>query len=224
MRQTGAMTANTVVTVHDTAALLALIALGGVILMVAARIIPTVVSVRFLAALYRVQLPLAALVATTAMAGSLWFSESGNHWTPCRFCWFQRIFMYSSAIILIVAAIRRDRQSKWYVVPLAIIGMAVSIWHYIFLEHFLVTESNVCSLTIPCSIPYYVSFGDLQKGADGVIRTGFPMTLAAMALCGFAAILALLLIPEPIEPLDADRDQDLDQHEENQKDGESQAG
>ena len=209
-----------VVTVHDTAAVLALIALGGAILMVAARIIPTVASVRFLAALHRVQLPLAALVATTAMAGSLWFSESGNHWQPCRFCWFQRIFMYSSAIILIIAAIRRDRQSKWYVVPLAIIGMAVSIWHHIFLEHFLVTESNVCSLTIPCSIPYYISFGDLQLGADGVIRTGFPMTLAAMALCGFAAILALLLTPEPIEALD----QGLDQQEENETDGEPQAG
>ena len=194
-----AMSYKTVRSVHDFAAVLAFIALGGAVLMVAARIIPSVISVRFLAALHRVQLPLAALVATTAMAGSLWFSESGNHWQPCRFCWFQRIFMYSSAIILIVAAIRRDRQSKWYVVPLAAIGMAVSIWHHVFLEHYVVTESTACASAISCAAPNYVSFGKLELGADGIVRSGFPITLAAMALSGFAAILALLLTPQPLE-------------------------
>lgn len=199
IRQTGAMSIDTVRSVHDFAAILAFIALGGTVLMVAARIIPSVASVRFLAALHRVQLPLAALVATTAMAGSLWFSESGNHWQPCRFCWFQRIFMYSAAIILIIAAIRRDRQSKWYVVPLAAIGMAVSIWHHVILEHYVVTESSACASAISCAAPNYVSYGTLELGADGIIRKGFPMTLAAMALCGFAAILALLLTPQALE-------------------------
>ena len=205
-----AMSIDTVRSVHDFAAILAFIALGGAVLMVAARIIPSVASVRFLAALHRVQLPLAALVATTAMAGSLFFSESGNHWQPCRFCWFQRIFMYSAAIILIVAAIRRDRQSKWYVVPLAIVGMGVSIWHHVILEHYVVTESSACASAISCAAPYYVSFGTLELGADGIIRKGLPMTLAAMALCGFAAILALLLTPEPLDSLDDL--EDLDQH------------
>jgi disulfide bond formation protein DsbB len=202
------MSVETVRSVHDFAAVLAYIALGGAVLMVAARIIPSVASVRFLAAVYRVQLPLAALVATTAMAGSLWFSESGNHWVPCRFCWFQRIFMYSSAIILIVAAIRRDRQSKWYVVPLATVGIGVSIWHHVFLEHYVVTESSACASAISCAAPYYVSFGTLEKGADGIVRSGFPMTLAAMAFSGFAAILALLLLPEPL---------DLDEQEQQQE-------
>ena len=214
MRQTGGMSFETVRSVHDVAAVLAYIALGGAVLMVAARIIPSVASVRFLAAIHRVQLPLAALVATTATAGSLWFSESGNHWQPCRFCWFQRIFMYSAAIILIVAAIRRDRQSKWYVVPLAIIGMGVSIWHHVILEHYVITESSACASAISCAAPNYVSFGTLELGADGIIRKGFPMTLAAMALCGFAAILALLLLPESLE---ADEQMEID-------DGEPQAG
>lgn len=203
------MSIDTVRSVHDVAAVLAYIALGGAVLLIAARLIPSVASVRFLDVTYRAQLPLAALVATTAMAGSLWFSESGNHWQPCRFCWFQRIFMYSAAIILIVAAIRRDRQSKWYVVPLAIVGMGVSIWHHVILEHYVVTESSACATAISCASPNYVSFGTLELGADGIIRKGFPMTLAAMALSGFAAILALLLLPEPLET---------------ESDGESQAG
>ena len=64
------MSVDTVRSLHDVAAVLAYIALAGTVLMVAARIIPSVTSVRFLAAIYRFQLPLAALVATTAMAGS----------------------------------------------------------------------------------------------------------------------------------------------------------
>lgn len=197
--QTCRMSTDTVRSVHDFAAVLAYIALSGTVLMIAARIIPSVASVRFLDAMYRVQLPLAALVASVATAGSLFFSESGNHWQPCRFCWIQRIFMYSSAIILIVAAIRRDRQVKWYVVPLAAVGMAVAIWHHVILEHYVVTESSACASAISCAAPNYVSFGTLELGADGIIRKGFPMTLAAMALSGFAAILALLLTPQSLD-------------------------
>ena len=54
------------------------------------------------------ELPLAALVPTVAALGSLYFSEYGNLWQPCRFCWFQRIFMYSSAVVLLLAAVRRE--------------------------------------------------------------------------------------------------------------------
>ncbi|MDO9174904.1 MAG: disulfide bond formation protein B, partial [Actinomycetota bacterium] len=90
---------------HDALAVLAVIALSGALLLLAARVIPSVASVRFLDAVHRVQLPLAAIVAVTATSGSLWFSESAG-WIPCRFCWFQRIFMYSLAVILTVAALR----------------------------------------------------------------------------------------------------------------------
>jgi disulfide bond formation protein DsbB len=182
---------------HDTFAVMALVALGGTVLMVAARFIPAVVCVRFLDVLHRWQLWLAALVATTASLGSLYFSERADPpWVPCRFCWFQRIFMYSSAVVLIVAAIRRDRGVKWYAGPLAAIGLLVSLWHNL-LERGVVEESNVCSASVPCAIPYRVSFGNYN--ADGM-AAGFPsITLAVMAFCGFAAILALLFTPESLE-------------------------
>ena len=61
---------------------------------------------------------IAFLVAAVATAGSLYFSEVANY-IPCRLCWFQRIAMYPLAVILLVAAIRRDRGVRWYVVPLA---------------------------------------------------------------------------------------------------------
>jgi disulfide bond formation protein DsbB len=170
--------------------------------MVAARLIPTVASVRLLDALYRVQLPLAAIVAVTATSGSLYFSESGEHWIPCRWCWFQRIFMYSLAVILLVAAIRRDRSVKWFAVPLAAIGICTSMWH-ILIEHRIIEESSACFTVQSCANPWRVSFGTLDFSTGTLVTSGTPITLAVMAFCGFAAILALLLTPEPLtaEPL-----------------------
>ena len=190
---------------HDTFAVMALVAFAGTLLMVLARLVPSVASVRFLDALYKVQLPLAALVPTVAALGSLYFSEYGNLWQPCRYCWFQRIFMYSSAVVLLLAAVRRDRNIKWYGVTLASIGLVISAWH-ILLEHGIVTESNVCAATVPCATPYYVSFGKLLPVDGGIDATGLPMTLAKMAFCGFAAIIALLLTPQPLDELTEDHD------------------
>ena len=51
----------------------------------------------------------------TAMVGSLYLSE-GAHLPPCRLCWYQRIAMYSLAVILVVAVVRRD----WNVRPYAL--------------------------------------------------------------------------------------------------------
>jgi disulfide bond formation protein DsbB len=186
----------TVTQLHNFFAVLALVAIGGAVLMLVARVVPSVASVRFLGALHKVQLPLAALVATTASLGSLYMSEYGNHWKPCRFCWFQRIFMYSLAVVLIMSAIRRDRGVKWYAVPLAAIGILLSTWHNL-LERGVVTESAACSADVPCANPYYVSFGHYNSLAR---PAGFPsVTLAVMAFCGFAAILALLLLPEHLD-------------------------
>ena len=200
-------------TLHDVFAVMAIIAIVGALLMVAAKLIPTVASVRFLDALYRVQLPLAAIVAVTATSGSLFFSETSEHWIPCRWCWFQRIFMYSLAVILTVAAIRRDRGVKWFAVPLAILGLFTSLWH-ILIEHRVVEESSACVDVQSCASPWRVSFGTLDFSTGTLVRSGFPITLAVMAFCGFAAILALLLTPEPLT---------LDQPEA-EEDGQSSAG
>ncbi len=186
-----------VTTLHDVFAVMAMIALAGVVLMVVVRLVPSVAAVQVSDRLHRLQLPLAALVACTASLGSLWFSEYGNHWAPCRFCWFQRIFMYSLGVILLVAAIRRDRGIRPYAVALATIGLLVAIWHNL-LERGVVHESPVCLASVPCANPYYVSFGHVNPNTLG--PAGFPsITLTVMAFSAFAAILALLLLPEPLE-------------------------
>ena len=121
---------------------------------------------------------LAFAVAGTAMTGSLYFSEVRD-FTPCKLCWLQRIAMFSAAIVLLVGAIRRDRDVRWYVVPLATIGICISIYHYV-IEWFPQLEAASCEITVPCTAIWFREFGFV--------------TLSFMAMCGFAAVLALLLL------------------------------
>ena len=159
--------------------LLALIALGGAFLLVLNRL--TGRKVRPLEQLHDgvapIAVPLAALVAVTSMMGSLYFSEVANL-VPCTLCWYQRIPMYTLAVILVVAAIRRDRGVRFYAWPLAVIGAVISIYHYL-VEWWPELESEgVCSMAVSCTIVWFR-------------RLGF-VTLPFMALCGFLAIIVLL--------------------------------
>ena len=75
-----------------------------------------------------------------ATVGSLIYSEV-IHFEPCRLCWFQRIAMYPMAIVLLVGAIRREFQVKYYALPLTLIGLAISVYHYL-MEVFPVTRGR----------------------------------------------------------------------------------
>lgn len=121
---------------------------------------------------------IAFLVAAVATFGSLYFSEVADL-EPCRLCWFQRIAMYPSTVILFVAALRNDRAVRWYVTPLAAIGACVSLYHYV-IEWRPNLEGGACDFGPSCSAFYFRQFGFV--------------TLAFMALCGFLAIATLTWI------------------------------
>ncbi len=164
--------------------MLALLAAAIAVVVVVLRLVPA--GRPALARLAGAQRWLAFAVAATAMLGSLYFSEIED-FEPCKLCWYQRICMFSAAIVLLVGALRRDRDVRWYVVPLAGIGMCVSIYHYL-LEWYPQLETGACSVSVPCTAIWYREFGFV--------------TLSFSALCGFAAILALLLfVPEPPDAL-----------------------
>ena len=98
------------------------------------------------------------LLTGTAMAGSLWFSEVADY-APCKLCWYQRIAMYSIAIVSLVAVVRREaRVVAPYVLVLALVGLTVSTYHYV-LEWFPTLESGVCSADVPCTTIWFRKFG-----------------------------------------------------------------
>ena len=121
---------------------------------------------------------LALLIAIVATLGSLYYSEVAN-FIPCTLCWYQRILMYPLVAILLAGLVSRDPFVYRYVLPLSILGLVVSSYHY-FLQWGLVgSESTVCSTGVPCSGRY-------------VNWLGF-VTIPFQALVGFLLITLLLL-------------------------------
>ncbi len=157
-------------------ALLTLVAGGLAIALVVARLLPA--AAHLLELVRPVRLWLAWLIAAVSMAGSLYFSESAN-FVPCKLCWFQRIAMYPLAVLLLIAAVRRDGGIRHYAVPLALIGAAISSYHYL-IEWRPSLGSGTCDITAPCTVPWFRQFGFIS--------------LPFMALSGFAAIIALLTL------------------------------
>jgi disulfide bond formation protein DsbB len=98
-----------------------------------------------------------AAVAVATTAGSLYFSEVAGY-LPCRWCWFQRTMAYPLAVIMVVAALRRDAGVRWYAWPLCGVGASMSLWHGL-IEKFPQWESSSCSLTTPCTIAPFHSLG-----------------------------------------------------------------
>jgi disulfide bond formation protein DsbB len=137
-----------------------------------------------LAAVGPAALTVAATVAVVATLGSLYLSEVAD-FPPCRLCWFQRIGMYPLAVILPIAAWRRDRAVHWYALPLAVGGGGVAIWH-VLVERFPSLESGACDPANPCSIVWVERFRYL--------------TIPAMALAAFVLIALLLSVPQETSP------------------------
>jgi disulfide bond formation protein DsbB len=97
---------------------------------------------------------LVALVATT---GSLIYSEVVG-FLPCKLCWYQRIAMYPLSAILLVGALRREAAVKFYALPLSLVGLGISVWHYI-VQTFPGVETGACDLANPCSARWVNVFG-----------------------------------------------------------------
>jgi len=124
---------------------------------------------------------IAAVIAATSMLGSLYFSEIADY-LPCTLCWYQRIAMYSLAIILSIAAFRSDRAIRVYALPLAGIGASIALYHWL-LERLPDLDAGACSAQVPCEFVWFERFGFV--------------TLSFMALTGFVAIITLVTMPGP---------------------------
>ncbi|MFS0728422.1 disulfide oxidoreductase [Paenibacillus sp. 1P07SE] len=122
---------------------------------------------------------LAWLVAVTATLGSLYFSEIRG-FIPCELCWFQRILMYPLSIILGVAAFFDDDKCKKYVLPLSIIGIGVSTYHYLKQKLPWLDAIQPCTQGVPCNVQYINWFGFI--------------TIPFLAWMGFVLITVLLVI------------------------------
>jgi len=164
------------VSVTDVSTFFALLALAAAVGAVGV-IVAIIMGGNAAASVKQTALPLASLVAITATLGSLYYSEIAD-FIPCRLCWYQRIFMYPMAIVLPIAAFRRDLGIRIYMIAFPVIGLGISIYHYLVQHVPSLSEGGSCDATAPCSAAYVETF-------DFV-------TIPFMAGCGFLLIGALL--------------------------------
>jgi disulfide bond formation protein DsbB len=119
---------------------------------------------------------LSFLVALASVLGSLFFSEIAQ-FQPCLLCWWQRIFLYPQAVILLVALIAKKDDVRKYCLSLSVIGGLISVYHT-YLQ-FGGTALGNCGINgISCEHVYFTEYG--------------YVTIPTMALTAFALIIIFL--------------------------------
>lgn len=101
---------------------------------------------------------LAWITSILAMGGSLFFSEQMG-FIPCTLCWYQRILMYPLVIFLGIAFYRNDQEIHKYILPMSLVGMILSSYHYALQKIPSIHEFSVCTSGVPCSGQYINWFG-----------------------------------------------------------------
>lgn len=127
--------------------------------------------------------PITFLIAVLSMAGSLYFSEV-LRFAPCVLCWYQRITMYPLVAIAWVAMWRKDEKAYWYVLPFAVIGSVISLYHNVlyYAVNWGIRPDWVgpCQAGISCTTSYVSYFGFI--------------TIPFMSLVAHLVIVVMMLI------------------------------
>lgn len=125
------------------------------------------------------------LVVTAGTLGSLFFSEI-MELPPCSLCWWQRLCMFPLVFVVGAGLFPFDPKVVRYALPLAVLGVAISIYHTL-LQQGIVPESVApCTQGASCSDAQLALFGFLS----------IPM----LASLGFATAAALLVLVHRSSP------------------------
>jgi disulfide bond formation protein DsbB len=121
----------------------------------------------------------AALIqAIIATSGSLYFSEIA-HFPPCVLCWYQRIFMYPQVVILVVGILKKDKWLPYYVLPLTLVGLGISIYHNLLYYKIIPEALAPCINGVSCTTKFIEWFG--------------LITIPFLSMCSFIIIVACML-------------------------------
>ena len=123
-------------------------------------------------------LTLSLIVALSATAGSLFYSEVAGY-TPCTLCWYQRIFMYPQVFLLGLAMIKKDRGIIKYSLLLSAAGWLLAAYHYLMQIGFINGSCAVVGYSASCTKLFVMRFGYI--------------TIPLMSLTAFSAIIVLLV-------------------------------
>lgn len=118
-------------------------------------------------------------IALSGVLGSLYFSEIAGY-TPCLLCWWQRILMYPSALILAVGIIRSDKNLAYYVLPFSLLGIPIALYQELLQIGVLEETIQSCVEGVSCAVKYIDWFGFI--------------TIPFLSLVAFTTVSALMLL------------------------------
>ena len=119
------------------------------------------------------------LIAAASTLGALFLSDV-MQLAPCSLCWYQRIFMFSLAVILAVGLFPFDRGVVRYGLPLAALGWLFAVFHQLLIAGVIPQSLEPCTQGVPCSEITIEWFGFV--------------TIPTLSVLAFSAILALLAV------------------------------
>jgi disulfide bond formation protein DsbB len=109
--------------------------------------------------LIKYSLKIMLLVSLTSMLGSLYFSEIRG-FTPCKLCWYQRIFMYPQVIILAIALLRKLKDVFYYTLVFSFIGGIIAIYNYFLqLNPNQYAPCELVGFSVSCNERFFTYFG-----------------------------------------------------------------
>ena len=108
------------------------------------------------------------LIAAVSTLGSLFFSEV-MELIPCVLCWYQRIFLFPLAIILLTGLFPLDKKVVNYALPLAIIGLLFTVYHCLLFFGVIPENLQPCSQGVSCTDDNMELFGFLPIPLLGLI-------------------------------------------------------
>lgn len=117
--------------------------------------------------------------ALVSMLGSLYFSEV-MLLAPCILCWYQRIAIYPLVLIAGIAIWQDDKKADRYMMPLAVIGFLISLYHNALYYKVLPEKIQPCSFGVSCTTPL-------------INWLGF-ISIPLLALLGLGVIIAVIAI------------------------------
>ena len=120
------------------------------------------------------------LVALSATLGALFIGEVMGE-TPCLLCWYQRIFMFPLALILLIACVKEDAGIWRYALPLALIGAGFALYHSLLYAGIIAEPIVQCGAGPSCSSASMSLFGWLPIPFLSLIAFGAISILLFLA-------------------------------------------
>ncbi len=132
-------------------------------------------------------LPLGFLISFFATLGALTY-EVVYGFVSCEFCWYQRIAIFPMVLLLGIASLRNDKSIKLYIIVLALLGTAVSVYHWIVHMIGIYGSQASADSLVPCDPDSLIT----SCSKTEILEYGF-ITIPFMAISTLLLVIVLML-------------------------------